>query len=45
MLEKVAYDHYNDFNNDKKNEIMVQRVNQTNEIEKYREQLLSHIAQ
>jgi hypothetical protein len=45
MLERVAYDRYNDFNNDKKNEIMVQRVNQTNEIEKYREQLVAHIAQ
>ena len=45
MLEKVAYDRYNDFNNDKKNEIMIQRVNQTEELEAYRKRLVSHIAQ
>ena len=26
MLEKVAYDKYNEHNTDKKNEIMIQRV-------------------
>jgi hypothetical protein len=45
MLERVAYDRYNEFNTEKKAEIMVQRVGQTNELEAYRKQLVSHIAQ
>lgn len=45
MLERVAYDRYNEFNTEKKADIMVQRVGQTNELEAYRKQLVSHIAQ
>jgi tRNA U38,U39,U40 pseudouridine synthase TruA len=29
MLEKVAYDRYNEYNTSKNNEIMLQRVTQT----------------
>jgi len=45
MLEKVAYDRYNEFNTAKKNDIMVQKVDQTTEIEDYRKLLVSHVAQ
>lgn len=29
MLEKVSYDRYNEFNNNKKNDIMIRRVTQS----------------
>lgn len=44
MLEKVAYDKYNEHNTDKKSEIMIQRVTQTNELSEYRKLLVCHIA-
>lgn len=44
MLERVAYDRYNEFNAAKKSDIMVMRVNQTEEIESYRKSIVSHIA-
>jgi hypothetical protein len=44
MLEKVAYDRYNENNTDKKNEIMIQRVSQTEELQEYRKFLVCHIA-
>ena len=45
MLEKVAYDKYNEHNTEKKSEIMIQRVTQTNELVEYRKLLVCHIAQ
>ena len=44
MLEKVSYDRYNEFNTTKKNDIMIQRVTQTKELDEYRKMLVSHIA-
>lgn len=44
MLEKVSYDKYNEFNTNKKNDVMIQRVSQTFEIDEYRKMLVSHIA-
>lgn len=45
MLERVAYDRYNEFNTAKKQDVMIQLVQQTEEIEQYRRKLVSHIAQ
>lgn len=45
MLEKVSYDRYNQDNASSKNAIMIQRVSQTQELNEYREMLVSHIAQ
>jgi hypothetical protein len=44
MLEKVDYGRYNEFNTTKKNDVMLQRVSQTEELTRYREALVSHIA-
>mmetsp|Transcript_7019 Transcript_7019/g.11790 ORF Transcript_7019/g.11790 Transcript_7019/m.11790 type:complete len:182 (-) Transcript_7019:655-1200(-) len=44
MLERVNYDRYNEFNDNKKSEVMIQREKQTEEIEGYRKQIVSHIA-
>ena len=45
MLERVAYDRYNEFQSNKKNDVMVQKVTQTQEIEAYRKDLVAHVAQ
>lgn len=45
MLEKVNYDRYNQFNTTKKNDVMIQRVSQTEELARYREAIVSHVAQ
>jgi hypothetical protein len=44
MLEKVAYDKYNEHNTEKKSEIMIQRVTQDEELIEYRKSLVCHIA-
>lgn len=44
MLEKVAYDKYNEFNTQKKADIMIQRQTQTDELNDFRKLLVSHIA-
>ena len=44
MLEKVSYERYNEFNTAKKNDIMIQKVSQTEEIEVFRNHIVSHIA-
>lgn len=44
MLEKVAYDKYNQHNTDKKSDIMIQRVTQDEELQEYRKLLVCHIA-
>lgn len=36
MLERVAFDRYNEFNKAKKQDVMIQLVQQTEEIEQYR---------
>ena len=45
MLESVNYDRYNHFNTSKKNEVMIQKVSQTEEVNDYRKAIVSHIAQ
>jgi len=44
MLERVCYDRYNEHNTAKKGDVMIQRVEQTKELEEYREQIVAHIA-
>ena len=44
MLEKVAYDRYNEHNTEKKSDIMIQRVTQDEELQEYRKLLVCHIA-
>lgn len=45
MLERVAYDRYNEREVKIKNDVGIKLVIQTNEIEEYRKHLVSHIAQ
>lgn len=44
MLERVAYDKYNEHTPNKKADVQIQLVTQTKEIEEYRKVLVSHIA-
>lgn len=44
MLERVAYDKYNEVTLNKKNDVQIQLVAQTKEIEDFRKILVSHIA-
>ena len=45
LLEKVCYDKYNSLTNNKKGDIMLQKVTQQEEINLFREKILKHIAQ
>ena len=44
LLEKVCYDRYNETNAQKKSDVMIQKVSQTEEIEAYRKKIVSHVA-
>lgn len=44
LLEKVCYDKYNEVNPNKKGDIMITLVSQVAEIQKFREEIVSHIA-
>lgn len=44
MLEKVAYDSYNQFNTAKKADIMINTVKQQDEVLEYRKDIVAHIA-
>ena len=44
MLEKVAYDSYNEFNKAKKADIMLGSVKQQEEVLEYRKDIVAHIA-
>ena len=44
LLEKAAYDRYNQKDPNKKNDVMIQKVTQTEEIEAYRKAIVSHVA-
>ena len=44
LLEEVCYDRYNKVNDNKKSEIMLKLVSQSQEVKEFREKIVSHIA-